>query len=63
MERAGTLGPIWDPRAARSIGSISPLSHHIPPDPSYYIKINIMYKNIYPYIKINIYLPFDISNV
>ena len=28
MERAGTLGPIWDPRAARSIGSISP---HIPP--------------------------------
>ena len=30
MERAGTLGPTWDPRAARSIGSISPIS---PPYP------------------------------
>ena len=39
MERAGTLGPTWDPRAARSIGSISP---HIPPiSPTTYIYLYV----------------------
>ena len=42
MERAGTLGPIWDPRAARSIGSISP---RIPPYPPQHI-----YTCIYVYV-------------
>ena len=27
MERAGTLGPIWDPRAARSMGPMGPYGY------------------------------------
>ena len=39
MERAGTLGPTWVPRAARSIGSISPRIPPYPPTTYIYLYI------------------------